>query len=41
MTLDRYGYLFPELDRELAGNVGALLRDAAAKQSSGSVRSIR
>jgi len=32
MTLDRYGHLFPELDRELAGNVGALLRDAVAGQ---------
>jgi integrase len=37
MTLDRYGRLFPELDRELAVNVGALLRDAAAEQPIGRV----
>lgn len=41
MTLDRYGHLFPEFDRELAANVGDLLNEAAAEQPARSVSSIR
>jgi hypothetical protein len=41
MTLDRYGHLFPELDRQIASDVGAILETAAAGATQGRVRSIR
>jgi integrase len=40
MTLDRYGHLFPELDRQVASDVGGILEKAASGASS-AVRSIR
>ncbi len=41
MTLDRYGHLFPELDRQVAGDVGAILQKAAAGATHGTMRDIR
>ena len=40
MTLDRYGHLFPELDRQVASDVGAILEKAAAVATRATVRNI-
>ena len=41
MTLDRYGHLFPELDRQVASDVGAILEKAASGATRGTVSTIR
>ena len=41
MTLDRYGHLFPELDRQVASDVGAILEKAALGATRGTVSTIR
>jgi hypothetical protein len=40
MTVDCYGRLFPELDREVAGNVGATLQEVVSGRSPASIRPI-
>jgi hypothetical protein len=41
MTLDRYGHLFPELDQEVASDVGATLQEASRATSAATIRSLR